>query len=171
MSAIIDYFTATSDQHAAAALAGLLDLAPELIEENEALYRTSPAMATRPRVQSAATGTPVLQSRGIDPSVALGRLEAALTSREYDEVAAGTRCGALVAMSEDGDSLVVTVTDELRDALAALTADGVAAVAALWAMDETSEPSEESVPWLTAFAELAAGGVSRGERVYAYVVI
>jgi hypothetical protein len=74
-------------------------------------------------------------------------------------------------MSDDGDTLVLTVTDELRDALAELNAEGVAAAAAAWAIDETSEPSEDSVPFLTAFAELATRAVAQGERMYGYVVI
>ncbi|MGW6655855.1 hypothetical protein [Rhodococcus sp. NPDC055024] len=171
MSAITDYFTAPSDEHAAAALEGLVDLDPAVIEANEALYRTSPDVATRPRIQLAASGTPILQAKGIDPAVSLGRLEASLTGRPYDEVAKGPRRGTLVAMSDDGDTLVLAVSDELRDALAELNDDGVAAAAAAWAIDETSEPSEESVPFLTAFAELAARAVAQGERMYGYVVI
>lgn len=162
MSAITDYFTARTDEHATSALEGLVDLEPAVIEAND---------ASRPRVQLAADGTPVLQAKGVDPVVALGRLEAALTARPYDEVAKGPRCGKLVAMSDDGDTLVLTVTDELRDALAELNADGVAAAAAAWAIDETSKPSEDSVPFLTAFAELATRAVAQGERMYGYVVI
>ena len=70
MSAITDYFTARTDEHATSALAGLVDLEPEVMEANA---------ASRPRVQLAASGTPVLQAKGVDPVVALGRLEAALT--------------------------------------------------------------------------------------------
>ena len=97
------------------ALEGLVDLEPEVIEANA---------ASRPRIQLAASGTPVLQAKGVDPVVALGRLEAALTARPYDEIAKGPRCGKLVAMSDDGDTLVLTVTDELREALAELNAEG-----------------------------------------------
>ncbi|MBH5143282.1 MULTISPECIES: hypothetical protein [Rhodococcus] len=162
MSAITDYFTARTDEHATSALEGLVDLEPAVIEAND---------ASRPRIQLAADGTSVLQAKGVDPVVALGRLEAALTARPYNEVAKGPRCGKLVAMSDDGDTLVLTVTDELRDALAELNAEGVAAAAAAWAIDETSEPSEDSVPFLTAFAELATRAVAQGERMYGYVVI
>lgn len=162
MSAILDYFTAPSDRHAAAALDGLVDLDPDTIDANE---------APRPRIQMAASGTPVLQVKGVEPVVALGRLEAALTARPYEDVASGARFGSLVAMSDDGDSLVLTVTDELRDALAELDADGVAAAARVWAIDEEGEPSEESVPVLSAFVELSAGAVHRGERVYCRVIV
>ncbi|EME24085.1 hypothetical protein G419_00990 [Rhodococcus triatomae BKS 15-14] len=168
MSAILDYFTAPSDQHAAAALDDLDDLEPDTSDEAPG---ASPNPLTRPRIRLTASGTPVLQVNGVEPVVALGRLEAALTGRPYDEVTAGTRSGSLVAMSDDGDSLVVTVTDELRDVLAELDADGVAAAARVWAIDEDGEPSEESVPLLAAFAELSAGAVDRGENVYCRVLV
>ncbi|MDI9902671.1 hypothetical protein QM716_22705 [Rhodococcus sp. IEGM 1409] len=122
MSAITDYFTARTDEHATSALA-------------------------------------------------VGRPEASLTGRSYDEVAKGTRCGKLVAMRDDGDTLVLTVADELRYALAELNAAGVAAAATTWAIGEMSEPAEESVPFLTAFAEPAARAVTQGGRMYGYVVI
>ena len=162
MSAILDYFAAASDQHAAAALDGLVDLDPDTIDANE---------VRRPRIQMAASGTPVLQLKGVEPVVALGRLEAALTARPYEEVASGARHGSLVAMSDDGDLLVLTVTDELRDALAELDAAAVAAAARVWAIDEEGEPSEESVPVLSAFVELSAGAVNRGERLYCRVIV
>ncbi|MBT2264383.1 hypothetical protein [Rhodococcus erythropolis] len=162
MSAITDYFTARTDEHATSALEGLVDLEPAVIEAND---------ASRPRIQLAASGTPVLQAKGVDPVVTLGRLEASLTARPYDEVSKGPRCGKLVAMSEDGDTLVLTVSDQLRDSLAELDAEGIAAAAATWAIDETSEPSEESVLFLTAFAELAARAVAQGEQMYSYVVV
>lgn len=168
MSAILDYFTAASDHHAAAALDGLVDLDPDTIGDMPGLSPHAPA---RPRIRLAASGTPVLQLKGVEPIVALGRLEAALTARPYDEVASGARHGSLVAMSDDGDLLVLTVTDELRDALAELDAAAVAAAARVWAIDEEGEPSEESVPVLSAFAELSAGAVHRGERVYCRVII
>ncbi len=170
MSAILDYFTAPSDQHAVAALDGLVDLDPDTIDANEAPCG-SLDVATRPWIQVAASGTPVLQLKGVEPVVALGRLEAALTGRPYEEVASGARRGSLVAMSDDGDSLVLTVTDELRDALAALDADGVAAAARVWAIDEEGEPSEESVPVLSVLAELSAGAVNRGERIYCRIIV
>ncbi|MFD1815845.1 hypothetical protein [Rhodococcus gannanensis] len=168
MSAILDYFTAPSDQHAAAALDDLVDVEPDTIDDASG---PTPDTLTRPRIRLAANGTPVLQVKGVEPVVALGRLEAVLTGRSYDEVSSGARSGSLVAMSDDGDSLVLTVTDELRDALAALDADGVAAAARAWAIDEDGEPSDESVPLLAAFAELSAGAVDRGERVYCRVLV
>ncbi|MDH6679380.1 hypothetical protein M2284_003602 [Rhodococcus sp. LBL1] len=160
VSAITDYFTAQSDEVAATALEGLIDLDPDVV-----------ASASGPRILAAASGTPVLQAKGIDPTVSLGRLEAVLTGRTYDEIAAGPRRGSLVAAGEDGDSLVLTVADELRDALAGSDSAAIAAAARAWVFDEASEPSEESAPFLTALAELAAGAVARGDRLYCQIVI
>jgi len=160
VSAITDYFTAPSDEVANTALDGLIDLDPDVDAE-----------VSGPRVQAAASGTPVLQAKGIEPTVALSRLEAVLTGRTYDEVAAGPRRGSLVAAGEDGDALIVTVADELRDALAGADSATVAAAARTWVFDEGYEPSEESAPFLTALAELATGAVARGDRIYCRILI
>ena len=144
MSAITDYFTAPSDEVAATALDGLLDLDPDVVDAAQALYRTDPDEASRPRVQSASSGTPVLQAKRIEPGIALSRLEAALTGRTYEQVTAGPRRGSLVAAGEDGDAFVLTVADELRDALAGLDSDAVAAAARVWIFDEAADPTEAS---------------------------
>ncbi|MFM1728785.1 hypothetical protein ABI214_25260 [Prescottella soli] len=160
MSVITDYFTAPSDEVATTALDGLLDLDPDVDAE-----------VSGPRIQATTSGTPVLQAKGIDPTVALGRLEAVLTGRTYDDIAAGPRRGSLVAAGEDGDSLILTVADELRDALAGSDVATVAAAARTWVFDEASEPSEASAPFLTALAELATGAVARGDRLYCRIII
>ncbi|NKS69648.1 hypothetical protein GS584_11930, partial [Rhodococcus hoagii] len=65
MSAITDYFSAPSDEAAAAALDDLLDLDPDDIAATEELYRTSPTKP-RPGYGTPRGGTPVLQAKGID---------------------------------------------------------------------------------------------------------
>ena len=169
MSAITDYFTASSDEIAATALEGLLDLDPDVVEAARVLYRTDPEEASRPRVGSASSGTPILQAKGIEPSIALSRLEAALTGRTYEQVKSGRRRGALVAADED--AFVFTVADELRDALAGLDSDAVTAAARVWIFDEAVEPSEASAPFLTALADLATGAAARGESIYCHMVV
>ncbi|MBM4471635.1 hypothetical protein GS502_20485 [Rhodococcus hoagii] len=171
MSAITDYFSAPSDEAATAALDDLLDLEPDDIATTEELYRTSPDEATRPRVRTAASGTPVLQAKGIDPKVSLGQLEAVLTGRSYDDVKTGPRRGSMVADSEDGDAFVLSVADELRTALAASDPSALIAAAREWTFDEDAEPSEESVPFVVALAELASTAASRGERLYCRIIV
>lgn len=171
MSAITDYFSAPSDEAAAAALDDLLDLDPDDISATEDLYRTSPDEAARPRVRTAASGTPVLQAKGIDPKVSLGQLEAVLTGRSYGDVKAGPRRGSMVADSEDGDAFVLSVSDELRAALAASEPTALIAAAREWVFDEDAEPSEESVPFVVALAELAGTAATRGERLYCRIIV
>ncbi|RDI19488.1 hypothetical protein DEU38_118112 [Rhodococcus sp. AG1013] len=171
MSAITDYFTAPSDEVAATALDDLLDLDPDVVDAAQALYRTDPDEASRPRVQSASSGTPVLQAKRIEPGIALSRLEAALTGRTYEQVTAGPRRGSLVAAGEDGDAFVLTVADELRDALADLDSDAVTAAARVWIFDEAADPTEASAPFIAALAELAAGAVARGDSIYCHMVV
>ncbi|WP_430332971.1 hypothetical protein [Rhodococcus sp. ACT016] len=171
MSVITDYFTAPSDEVAATALDGLIDVDPDVVTADDELNRASAEEASRPRIRAAASGTPVLHAKRIDPTVSLGRLEAVLTGRTYEEITAGPRRGSLVSAGEDGDCLVLTVADELRDALADLDSDAIAAAARAWVFDEAAEPSEASAPFLTALAELAAGAVARGDRIYCHIVI
>ncbi|PTR32300.1 hypothetical protein C8K36_1011352 [Rhodococcus sp. OK519] len=171
MSAITDYFSAPSDAAAAAALDGLIDLDPEDIASAAELYRTSPDEAAVPRVRIAASGTPVLQAKGIDPTVALGRLESALTDRSYEDVAAGPRRGSMVADSDSGDSFVLSVADELRDALAGSDPRALVTAARNWIFDEAAGPSEESVPFVSALAALASTAVSRGDRLYCRIIV
>lgn len=171
MSAITDYFSAPSDEAAAAALDDLLDVDPDDIAATEELYRTSPDEATRPQVRTAATGTPVLQARGIDPKVSLGQLEAVLTGRSYDDVKTGPRRGSMVAAGEDGDAFVLSVPDELRAALTASEPTALIAAAREWVFDEDAEPSEESVPFVVALAELASTAATRGERLYCRIIV
>ena len=83
----------------------------------------------RPGGPASSTGAPsetpphvafdVVATKGIDPVVQLGNLEALLTERPFDDVRASPRSGALVDIRDDGELLVLAVTDELTAALAA----------------------------------------------------
>lgn len=175
MGTLTDYFTAPSDPAAAAALDGLLDLTPEAHAADREMHRHTPETAARPRLQIAAGGTPVLFGKGVDPVVSLGLLEAVLTGRTYERVLDDPRQGDLVA-DNDG-AAVLTVTDTLRDALAArdaaaLDRDGRAWTAALRAdAGPGPEPASEetAVRFAMVLSELATGAAARGDHLYCRV--
>ncbi|MGG7102212.1 hypothetical protein [Rhodococcus sp. 24CO] len=133
-------------------------------------YFTAPSDAVAATALDDGPIDPV-QAKRVDPVVSLSRLESVLTGRTYDEITAEPRRGSLVAVNDDGDTYILTVADDLRDALAGLDAEGVMAAARAWTIDETIEPSEESVPFLTALADLATGAVRRGDSIYCHMVI
>ncbi len=179
MSVVTDYFAAGSDGVAATAAdyvdgkPSLLDLTPEDVAAGKALYRSSPQEATRPRVKVAGSGTLVVQSKGVDPAIALARLEEILTGRPFGEVSADPRQAALIGpirQEEIDGRMVVSVTDTLRDALASLEASALREVARQWAIAEFASSAEDSLTlFLTALTDLARRAVGRNERLYCCV--
>ena len=72
---------------------------------------------------------PTVAFKGIDPVVQLGTLESLLTGVDYETVVAGDRSGEAVAVADDGERVVVTVTDELLGALSTAAEPRLRAVA------------------------------------------
>ncbi|GAA4609917.1 hypothetical protein BJY16_007580 [Actinoplanes octamycinicus] len=178
MSVLTDYFAAGSDGVAATAVdyvdgqPGLLDLTAEDVAAGKALYRLSPDEAARPRVQTAQSGTPVVLSKSVDPT-SLGRLEAILTGRSYDEVNADPRRAGLIAPARHEDiegCIVLSVTDTLRDALASLEPSTQPEVARQWASAEFDATAENSLMmFLAALTDLARRAVVDNDRLYCLV--
>lgn len=138
------YFSA-ADDHAAAATIGraggpssqeVLVAAPAAIEEQRGWWRRrrtpEPQFATDPTLPVLDT----LELRGIDPVVQLATLEALMTGRAYEDVIQDERSGHTVAEDDEGVSAVVTLTDSVRDALAAADAGELARVAPMWLRTE-----------------------------------
>lgn len=148
MGVLLSYFAAGSDQRAA----GVIDLAggPE------------------------GAGLPAVSGNGIDPVVQLGKLESLLTGTEYATVAVGPRSGHAVAIRDEGERLVLTVTDELRQALAAASTERLDEVAVPWSQTEEfggmAEP-EALAAFLRQLAGLASRAGQSGERLYCWVCV
>lgn len=141
MGVMYDYFAAPSDEVAA----GVLDGGPSQLEP--------------------------VQTKWLDPVVVMGNLESLLTGRAYDDVVDDERSGQLLAMESDGEVLVLTVTDGLRDGLA--TATDLNGVATAWARTEelsgwTPEQLTEVLQELQALAKKAA---DKDERLYCWVCV
>ncbi|WBB74321.1 hypothetical protein O7602_01800 [Micromonospora sp. WMMD1128] len=148
---LCDYFSAPSDE-AAAAVADVLG---------------GPRAAADP-------GFDVVELKGIEPAVRLGTLEALLTNLDYDAVTRNPRQGKAVAVRDDGEVLVISLTDELRAALADAPESRLREVARPWS--ETEEfwgQGDQSVlaEVLIELAGLARRATTRDERLYCWVCV
>jgi hypothetical protein len=145
MSLLTDYFAAPDD----ATAAGVLDIAG------------GPAAAPQ--------GWPTIRLVGLEPVVTMGALEQFLTRRPYQSVVDNPRQGRVLA--DRGEAMVVTVTDELRAALAAADRSALTEVADVWAACEELDSSDPiaMAEALIALAGLCRGAQTRGEPVYCWL--
>ncbi len=125
-------------------------------------------------VGSAAGGTrlwDVVDGAGIEPTVNLADLEELLTGIVFDDVLENPRAGETLA-NQDDQGMVITVTDSLQAALAALEDNRLAPLAADWSHAE--EFGSDASPgdlraFLTDLSRLAARAAGRNERLYCRV--
>jgi hypothetical protein len=167
MGVLFDYFSAASDEAAASAISlpggpG----APPPPPERRGLLRGRQASAP------AVVPFDTISVKGIDPLVQLGTLEALLTGRDYEQIVSGPRAGHMLATQDDGERLVVTLTDELQAVLADAQDDQLAAVAVPWSQTEEffgqCEP-QTLAGLLHELAELARRARDNDERMYCWV--
>ncbi|WP_100498077.1 hypothetical protein [Geodermatophilus chilensis] len=120
---------------------------------------------------------PGFTTRGWEPTVLMGTLEELLTVRPYDDVAADPRFACAPGTGpDDADDVVVTLTDTLRDALAAASDERLHEVAASWRRtEELQQPRweatavEEHVGILRRLRDLARRAAADGHRLYCHV--
>lgn len=146
MSALYDYFSAPDD-HAALAAFDWRDL------DERAL-------------------TPV-SVEGIDPYVELGKGQSLLTGMPYDDVVKLPRFVHPLSDPE-GEALLVTLTDELRDALATATPERFREIAEPWSRIEEFPPGvhpEDLVAFLTELAALAVPARAEGHHLYCAITV
>src|SRR5262249_24967029 len=128
---MFDYFSAASDEAAASAI-GLLGgpgvplAGPSRLGLAEVHHTGAP--------QGAPFDT--VPTKGIDPLVQLGTLEALLTGRDYEQIVTGARAGHVLANQDGGQRLVVTLTEELQAALADADDEQLASAAVPWSQPE-----------------------------------
>ncbi|MFF8695213.1 hypothetical protein ACF08W_23720 [Streptomyces sp. NPDC015144] len=120
------------------------------------------------------SGHPLLPVKGIEPYVQLGQAESGLTGTPYEDVRSLPRFNRLLSSPEDDSRWLVTLTDELRDALTAARPGGFAAVAETWSGIEEfggdAEP-EELAGFLDDLAELAEEARAHPEPHRLYCVM
>ncbi|MFI5928324.1 hypothetical protein ACIA3K_20495 [Micromonospora sp. NPDC051543] len=151
MGILCDYFTAGSDEAAAAVIDVL----------------GGPCAATDPELQ-------VLELKGLEPSVLIGKLEELLTGVDYDAVTERPRWSHIVAARDDGDQLVIALTDEVQAALSTSSEADLRRVAVPWSQVEEirgqCEPSDLA-EILIELATLARRATARRERLYCWVSV
>lgn len=180
MGVMYDYFAALSDAAVAEMVTlpggpgGPLPVSPALREAIRAKDREAIRLAARPKVRMSDSGILVLETKGIDPLVQMGTLEALLTGEQYDVVVSRPRAGQQVAERSQEGPWVVTLTDELQAALAAAPRDQIVAVAVSWLQTEEfrgqGDP-ETLAEFLLELADLARQANRRGERLYCWICL
>jgi hypothetical protein len=117
-----------------------------------------------------------VETKLVDPALALRDLEALLTGREYKDVAGYD--GDPLVENED-DLLIVPLTNTISAALADADDERLPAVVMLWSRigefpDPRGEPEELVrwlLPWLRELAALARRARERSERLYCWYVV
>ncbi|HEX3787490.1 MAG TPA: hypothetical protein VHW44_06480 [Pseudonocardiaceae bacterium] len=138
MGVLFSYFAATSDDVAAA----VIDL------------------PSGPGAGSTVLAT--IEVADVDPVVQLGTLESLLTGAGYSEVIGKPRQGHPLAVRDGGECLVLTITDELRDALATASNTALHTVAGRWAATDEFGGQAEPEMLVDILQELA--GLARSAR-------
>jgi len=167
------YFTAPDDDTAAEAesrLGGPLGWPAVTAYRRAGLFRKEPVVET---LGPAFDG---FQTRGYDPVVVLGTLETLVRHIEYEELEKNPRWGRAPSDAEPPDGAgVVTLTDTLRDALAAASDDDVHLVAEPWSRtEELSDAGWEGttltdhVGFLMQLRDLARSAQQRSHHLYCY---
>jgi hypothetical protein len=115
-------------------------------------------------------GWDAIDGPGIEPSINLADLEQVLTGASWDQVVDNPRASKTISANEHG--FVVSLTDRLLAALAALPADRIPEVAGEWSHAEefAGEVSPgDLAEFLTALRLLVQRADARAERVYCWV--
>lgn len=114
----------------------------------------------------------VVPLKGVDPVVVLVALEGILTGCTYDEASARPRSGELLSSPEEGEPLVVGVSDTLQEALAQASHGTLAEAAPRWAaieeMRQWAATPKTALGILTHLAGLAARARTAGMRLYCW---
>ena len=179
MGVLCDYFSASSDDVAAAVVDRVGGPGAPVGESATATRRRGwfSRKAMLPLVEPEmhpTSGFDTVSANGIDPVVMMGTLEGLLTGRPYQEITGDPRSGHAVAVRDEGERVVVTLTDSLARSLAAASPGRLAEVAIPWAATEEfwgqADP-RELAGVLTELASLAARAAGSRERLYCWVCV
>ncbi|MDG4806118.1 hypothetical protein O7634_05040 [Micromonospora sp. WMMD1120] len=128
----------------------------------------------RPRVRFAEQDLPVLSAKGVDPTAELVALEELLTGVSADVIVDRPRCGLDVAVRDGGEGLVLSLTDELTQALVEREPERLAEVAVPWSRTEEFRGQCDPAvlaDFLGELALLARHAQDRGHRLYCWVCL
>lgn len=171
MGVLYDYFSAPDDAAAAAVIDR--DAGPS---GSGASAPVGGGFFARRRQPQAPAGPayPTVADTGIDPVVQCGTLEELLTGRPYEDVESDARWGQALAIRDEGERLVLTLTDGLVDALARAEADQLASVSVPWSTTEEFWGAGDPVALTRVLIDLsttARDARARGETLYCWVCV
>ncbi|MFH7594767.1 hypothetical protein WDV06_06610 [Streptomyces racemochromogenes] len=101
--------------------------------------------------------------KGIDPVVAVARLEGIATGCTYEEASRRPRSGRLLSPPEADGPLVFSLSDSLIEALVTATPDGLVRFAEPWSQAEELQRSQVDVDTAAGVLEALAGLASRAQ--------
>ncbi|MFK0007794.1 hypothetical protein ACIQTZ_12130 [Paenarthrobacter sp. NPDC090520] len=177
MGVLFDYFSAGSDEEAAAVIdrpggPGYPAAIVPSVESRRGFFGLRRRSAER--LTSSAPGPLVYETvsvKGIDPVVQLGALEELLTGRAYDDVVDDPRSGHTLATRDGDELLVVTLTDSLFQALACIDDDVIEQAAVPWSESEeffdAADP-RDLADFLKDLSALARRAEAAGHRLYCW---
>ena len=173
MGLLCDYFVAPSDDDAAATIDR--DGGPGSPMATPRLQR-GPGSFRRGAESAGEAGPvevfPTVDAKGIDPVVQMGTLEALLTGRGFDDVLEAQP--DVLAVRNEGERVVVKVSDGLTAALAGTSDDGLAQVAYPWSKTEEFWGAGDPVVLacvLQDLAGLARLAVDRRQALYCWLSV
>ncbi|MFT4084711.1 MAG: hypothetical protein QM638_19200 [Nocardioides sp.] len=185
MGVLFDYFSAPSDEAAAATIdrvggpGSQASAAPAPpVQEKRGLFgrkRAEPAHVAPSFIDD--ESLPVFDTvsvKGIDPLVQLGTLEELLTGRPYDDVVEDPRSGKDLASRNGGERMVLTVTDALAAALIAASDEQLGDVALPWSQTEEFWGQGDAAAlaqFLRDLAGLARRAETSGYRLYCWLSV
>ncbi|MEV0093725.1 hypothetical protein [Streptomyces sp. NPDC050738] len=121
-----------------------------------------------------ATGYDGFDVNAMDPVVALLPAEVLITGRAAEVTEADPRHGHLIAMIGEGEVLCLSLTDALRDALAAADRAALHGVARVWAgsdVFDTPPDPDGLAGFLGQAADLARRAVEQRHRLYSWISV
>jgi len=178
MGVMYDYFSADSDELAAATIdvpggpAGSGPAPPMPVREIIRRHgREALSELMKPRVRLAETGLHVVATKGFDATSDLGMIEEFLSGIPYDTILARPRTSHVLAERHDGENLVLTISDELRQVLAASSATELSAAAERFIEWNGRGNAWAPADLLIELSALARGAIERGEHLYCWVCV
>jgi hypothetical protein len=124
--------------------------------------------------ESTATGYDGFDVNGMDPSIELVQAEVILTGRLAETVRADPRHCHLIALVGEGEVVCLSLTDSLRDSLAAVDRASLYGVAREWAASDvfSTPPDPDGLAsFLDRAAGLASRAVTQGQRLYCWICV
>lgn len=164
MSNIYHYFSAPSDQEAATTIERVGSPASQEIFSEESGSLTVVKDELLPIFDT-------VEEAGIDPAVELGKLVEIITGRSLEDIWEDDRSSEPVAIENDGEQMVFTVSDSVTEALASVDASSIEGIAQEWSeIEEFSHWSEPKglATLVGDLSALAKRALESGQRLYCW---